>query len=133
MVRRGAARPGERLIEPRSSLVWVLLSLPVLGYFVWYYLAQCDCRRLLDDGSDPWFWMVMLFPGMLLVVPYAAAQARIVARVELATRRPFGTLAYAALCAAGFFVPALLPLVLQRRLNEAARMDPLELRRLRIG
>jgi hypothetical protein len=133
VLREGATPPDERLIEPRSTALWTLLSLPILGYFVWYYRAQCDCRRLLDDASDPWFWMVMLFPGMLLLVPYAAAQARIVARVELATRRPLGAVAYTALCAAGFFVPALLPLVLQRRLSEAARMDPAELRRLRIG
>ena len=55
---------------------------------------------------------------MLLVVPYAAAQARVVARVELATQRPFGTVAYVGLCVGGFFVPALLTLVLQRRLNQ---------------
>jgi len=130
-LREGAAPQGSGLIEPRSTPLWVVLSLPVLGYFVWYFRAQCDCRRLVDDTSDPWFWMVMLFPGMVLVVPYAIAQARIAARVEIATRQPLGTALYIALCAAGFFVPALLPLVLQRRLNEAARMDPAELRRLR--
>jgi hypothetical protein len=133
VLREGAAPPGGGLIEPRSTVLWSVLSLPVLGYFVWYFRAQQDCRRLLDDASDPWFWMVMLFPGMILLVPYAIAQARIVARVEIATRRPLGTVGYTALCAAGFFVPALLPLVLQRRLNEAARMDPRELRRLSVG
>ena len=133
MLREGAVLPGERLIAPRSTALWVLLSLPVVGYFVWYYRAQCDCRRLLDDNSDPWLWMAMLFPGMLLLVPYAVAQARIVARVELAARMPFPTAVYTALCAAGFFVPALLPLVLQRRLNQAARMDPAQFLRLPIG
>jgi hypothetical protein len=133
VLREGAAPPRVGLIEPRSTALWVLLSLPILGYFVWYFRAQCDCRRLIDDASDPWLWMAMLFPGMILVVPYAIAQARIAARVEIATRRPLGTVLYVVLCAAGFFVPALLPLVLQRRLNEAARMDPGELRRLRVG
>ena len=118
VLREGAAPPGGRLIEPHSVLVWTLLSLPLVGYFVWYHHALRDCSRLLDDGSDPWFWMAMLFPGMLLVVPYAAAQARVVARVELATQRPFGTVAYVGLCVGGFFVPALLTLVLQRRLNQ---------------
>jgi hypothetical protein len=46
---------------------------------------------------------------------------------------PFPTAVYTALCVAGFFVPALLPLVLQRRLNQAARIDPAQLRRLPIG
>ena len=131
MLREGAARPGGRLIEPRSVPLWTVLSLPLLGYFVWYYRALRDCARLLDDGSDPWFWMTMLFPGMLLIVPYAVAQARLVARVEIATRRPFGIVGYLALCAGGFFVPALLPLFLQRRLNQAAAMSPAELRRLK--
>lgn len=133
MLREGAARPGERLIEPRPVLLWVILSLPVVGYFFWYYRAQRDCSRLLHDDSDPWFWMAMLFPGMLLVIPYAIAQARIVARVEVASRMPLGTATYLALCAGGFFIPALLPLVLQGRLNQAAQTDPAQLRRLRIA
>jgi hypothetical protein len=129
VLREGSARPGENVIRPRSVALWTVLSLPLLGYFVWYYRAQGDCIRLLDDTSQPWLWMAMLFPGMLLVVPYAVAQARIVARVEVATRRPFGTASYLALCAGGFFVPALLPLFLQPRLNQAARMDHIELQR----
>jgi hypothetical protein len=132
VLREGAARPEERLIAPRSAALWTLLSLPLLGYFVWYFRAQLDCRRLLDDSSDLWLWMVMLFPGMFLVIPYAIAQARIVARVEVATRRPFHTAAFLALCVGGFVVPALLPLFLQQRLNHAARMRPAELRRLPI-
>lgn len=131
ILREGAAPPGERLIEPRSVVLWTVLSLPLVGYFVWYYRALRDCAHLLDDGSDPWFWMAMLFPGMLLVVPYAVAQARVVARVEIATRMPFGAVAYLGLCAGGFFVPALLPLVLQSRLNRAAQMSPVVLRRLK--
>jgi len=118
VLREGAAHPRTGPIEPRSVLGWTLLSLPLVGYFVWYHHAQRDSSLLLEDGSDPWFWMAMLFPGMLLVVPYAAAQARVVARVELATRRPFGTVAYVGLCVGGFLVPALLTLVLQRRLNQ---------------
>lgn len=121
VLREGAAPPQERLIQPHSVLLWTVLSLPLVGYFVWYHRAMRDCSRLLDDGSNPWFWMAMLFPGMLLIVPYAVAQARIVARVELATHRPFRTAAYLGLCAGGFFVPALLTLVLQSRLNQAAR------------
>jgi hypothetical protein len=133
VLREGAAHPAERVIEPHSVVLWTALSLPVVGYFVWYYRAQRDCSRLLDDSSDPWLWLAMLFPGMLLVLPYAIAQARIVARVEMATRMPFGTAAYLALCAGGFFIPALLPLVLQTRLNRAARTRPAELRSLRIA
>jgi hypothetical protein len=133
VLREGAAHPGERVIDPHSVALWTVVSLPVVGYFVWYYRAQRDCSRLLDDGSDPWLWLAMLFPGMLLVVPYAIAQARIVARVEMTTRMPFGTAAYLALCIGGFFIPALLPLVLQRRLNTAARMKPAQLRSLRIA
>ncbi len=132
-LREGAAHPNERLIEPHSVLLWTILSLPVVGYLVWYHRAQRDCARLLGDESNPWFWMAMLFPGMLLLIPYAAAQARIVARVEVASRMRFSALAYLGLCAGGFFVPALLPLVLQGRLNRAARTSPAELRRLRIA
>jgi hypothetical protein len=132
LLREGAAGREQRLIEPHSVLLWTVLSLPLLGYLVWYYRALRDCARLLDDGSEPWFWMTMLFPGMLLVVPYAVAQARVVARVELATRSPFGTPAYLGLCVGGFFVPALLALVLQGRLNRAAMISPAQLRRLRI-
>jgi hypothetical protein len=132
VLREGAARPHERLIEPRSVLLWTVLSLPLVGYFVWYYRALRDCARLLDDGSDPWFWMAMLFPGMILMVPYAVAQARIVSRVEVATRMPFATPAYLALSVGGFFLPALLPLVLQARLNRAARMTPEALRQLKL-
>jgi hypothetical protein len=133
VLREGAARPEERLITPRSAALWTVLSLPLLGYFVWYYLAQADCRRLLDDHSEPWFWMVMLFPGMLLLIPYAVAQARITARVEVATRMPLTTLAYLALCVGGFLIPALVPLVLQPRLNRASHLSPAELRRLRVA
>jgi hypothetical protein len=133
VLREGAAHPAERVIEPHSAALWTVLSLPVVGYFVWYYRAQRDCSRLFDDSTDPWLWLAMLFPGMLLVVPYMIAQARIVARVEMATRIPFGTPAYLALCTGGFLIPALLPLVLQRRLNRAARMRPAQLRSLRIA
>jgi hypothetical protein len=132
VLRKGVAPPGERVIEPRSVVLWTVLSLPLLGYFVWYYRALRDCARLLDDGSDPWFWMTMLFPGMLLIVPYAIAQAKLVARVEVATRMPFGIVAYLGLCVGGFFVPALMPLVLQTRLNRAARMSPAARRQLRL-
>ena len=133
LLREGALPAGEHVIASRSPALWMLLSLPLLGYFVWYHRAQCDCRRLLDDNSDPWLWMALLFPGMFLLVPYAIAQARIVARVELASRMPFSTVAYLALCVGGFFVPALLAVALQRRLNAAARVDPAQLRRMRIG
>jgi hypothetical protein len=123
---------GHRVIEPHSTVLWTILSLSLIGYFVWYFRATRECSRLLDRHSDPWFWMAMLFPGMLLVVPYAVAQARIVARVEIASRRPLHTMAYLALCVLGFLAPALLPLMLQPRLNQAARMDVEELRRLPI-
>jgi hypothetical protein len=132
VLREGAALPEERVIASRSVALWTVASLPLIGYFVWYYRALRDCERLLDDESNPWFWMTMLFPGMILVVPYAIAQARLVARVEVATRMPLGTVAYLALCAAGFFLPALLPLVLQTRLNRAARMNPDALRQLKL-
>lgn len=131
-LRQGAARPGERVIEPHSVILWTLASLPLIGYFVWYYRAHRDCSRLLDDSSDPWFWLVMLFPGMLLVIPYAVAQAKMAARVEVATRRPLPTAGYLVLCAFGFFVPALMPLALQPRLNQAARTDRTTLRRLAV-
>ena len=126
---RPDAAPGHRVIEPHSTILWTVLSLSLIGYFVWYYRAQRECSRLLDHESDPWLWMAMLFPGMLLVVPYAVAQARIVARVEIASRRPLKTAAYLALCVSGFVIPALMPLVLQPRLNAAARIDPDQLRR----
>jgi hypothetical protein len=77
--------------------------------------------------------MVMLFPGMALLVPYAIAQARLVARVEDASRQPLGTVAYISLCVAGLLVPALMPLALQPRLNRAARIDPALLSRMPIG
>ena len=60
---------------------------------------------------------------MFLVIPYAAAQAKIVARVEIATRKPFSTAAYLGLCIGGFFIPAVLPLFLQPRLNQAGRVS----------
>jgi hypothetical protein len=121
------------VIEAHSAALWTVLSLPMIGYFIWYRRAHRDCSRLLSDSADPWFWLVMVFPGMLLVLPYAIAQARMVARVELATRRPLPTAGYLALCVFGFFVPALLPLALQPRLNHAARIDHTTLRRLAIG
>ena len=55
-LREGAALPVERVIEPHSVVLWTLVSLPVIGYFVWYFRALRDCTRLIDDGSDPWFW-----------------------------------------------------------------------------
>lgn len=129
-LRADIASPVARVIDPRPVALWTLLSLPLVGYFFWYFRAQSDCTRLREDTSDTWFWMVMLFPGMLLVIPYAIAQARLVARVEVATRRSLGTAAYLALCVGGFLVPALMPLVLQPRLNQAARTDPTQLRRM---
>jgi hypothetical protein len=129
---RPDAPPGHRVTEPHSTLLWTILSVSLIGYFVWYYRATRECSRLLDHSSDPWMWMAMLFPGMLLVVPYAIAQARIVARVEIASRRPLHTAAYLALCVFGFVIPALLPLVLQPRLNRASRIDVEELRRMPI-
>jgi hypothetical protein len=125
---RDVADGGQRVIEPRSTLLWTVLSLPLLGYFVWYWRALRDCSRLVDDDSEPWFWMAMLFPGMVLVIPYAAAQARVVARVEVASRASLSSAAYLGLCLGGFFIPALMPLVLQPRLNRAARVDPVKLR-----
>jgi hypothetical protein len=129
---RPEASPIHRVIDPHSTVLWTILSLSLIGYFVWYYRAHRDCSRLLDRHSDPWLWMAMLFPGMLLVIPYAIAQARMVARVEVASRRPLPTAGYLALCVFGFVAPALLPLVLQPRLNQAARMDPELLRRMPI-
>jgi hypothetical protein len=123
----GPARE-HRVIEPRSTLLWTLLSLPLLGYFVWYWRALRDCSRLLDDDSEPWFWLAMLFPGLILVIPYAAAQARVVARVEVASRVSLSSAGYLALCVGGFLIPALMPLVLQPRLNRAAQIDPVRLR-----
>lgn len=119
---------GQRVIEPHSTALWTVLSLPLLGYFVWYWRALRDCSRLLDDDSEPWFWLAMLFPGIVLVIPYAMAQARVVARVEVASRLPLSSAGYVALCLAGFFVPALMPLVLQPRLNQAAQLDGVKLR-----
>ena len=118
----------QRVIEPRSTLLWTVLSLPLLGYFVWYWRALRDCSRLLDDDSEPWFWLAMLFPGLILVIPYAAAQARVVARVEVASRVSLSSAGYLALCIGGFLIPALMPLVLQPRLNRAAQIDPVRLR-----
>jgi hypothetical protein len=130
---RPGAPPGHRVIEPHSTILWTVLSLSLIGYFVWYYRATRECSRLTDRHSDPWFWMAMLFPGMLLLVPYAIAQARIVARVEVASRRPLPATAYLTVCVLGFVVPALLPLVLQPRLNRAASMDIDQLRRMPIA
>jgi hypothetical protein len=118
----------QRVIPPRSTALWTVLSLPLLGYFVWYWLALRDCSRLVDDDSEPWFWMAMLFPGLILVIPYAAAQARVVARVEVASRSSLSSVGYLALCVGGFLLPALMPLVLQPRLNQAARIEPAKLR-----
>ncbi len=132
-LRSGAAPPRERVIQPHSTALWTILSLSLLGYFFWYYRAQRECQQLLEDRSDPWLWMMMLFPGMLLVIPYAIAQARVVARVEIAARQPLHTALYLAVCVFGFVVPALIPLVLQPRLNRAAQMDPEQLRRMPIS
>jgi hypothetical protein len=127
-IRPDAAVREHRVIQPRSTLLWTVLSLPLLGYFVWYWLALRDCSRLIDDDSLPWFWMAMLFPGLILVIPYAAAQARVVARVEVASRSSLSSAGYLALCVGGCVIPALMPLVLQPRLNQAARTDPAKLR-----
>jgi hypothetical protein len=127
-IRPDAAVREQRVTQPRSIVLWTVLSLPLLGYFVWYWLALRDCSRLIDDDSQPWFWMAMLFPGLILVIPYAAAQARVVARVEVASRSSLGSAGYLALCVGGFLLPALMPLVLQPRLNRAAQIDPAKLR-----
>jgi hypothetical protein len=127
-IRSAAAVRPQRVIQPRSTLLWTVLSLPLLGYFVWYWLALRDCSRLVEDDSEPWFWMAMLFPGLILVIPYMAAQARVVARVELASRSSLSTVGYLALCVGGCLIPALMPLVLQPRLNQAAGTDPAKLR-----
>lgn len=127
-IRPDAVVREHRVIQPRSIVLWTVLSLPLLGYFVWYWLALRDCSRLIDDDRDPWFWMAMLFPGLILVIPYVAAQARVVARVEVASRSSLSSAGYLALCVAGCVLPALMPLVLQPRLNHAARIDPARLR-----
>ena len=127
-IRPGAAMREQRVIQPRNIVLWTVLSLPLLGYFVWYWLASRDCSRLIDDDSQPWFWMAMLFPGLILVIPYVAAQARVVARVEVASRSSLRSAGYIALCVGGCVIPALMPLVLQPRLNRAAGIDPARLR-----
>jgi hypothetical protein len=127
-IRLDGAVSRQRVIEPRSALLWTVLSLPLLGYFVWYWLALRDCSRLIDDDSEAWFWLAMLFPGLILVIPYVAAQARVVARVEVASRESLSSAAYLALCVGVVLIPALMPLVLQPRLNRAARIDPVKLR-----
>ena len=126
-LRPDVAVRGPRVIEPHSTVLWTVLSLPLLGYFVWYWRAQRDCSRLLDDDSEPWFWLAMLFPGIVLVIPYAMAQARVVAR-SVGSRLSLSSGAYLALCVGGFLIPALMPLVLQPRLNQAAHVDPEKLR-----
>ena len=44
-------RPGasatQRVIDPRSTPLWTVLSLSLIGYFIWYFRAQRDCSRLL--------------------------------------------------------------------------------------
>jgi hypothetical protein len=116
-------------IEPRSVVVSVMVSLPIVGYFWWYWQATRDVARLLDEQIDPWFWLCMVFPGMLLFVPYVYAQVKLVARVEIATREPLSRPAYLLACLGGVVLPALLPLVLQPRLNRAAQADAEELRK----
>lgn len=110
-------------ISPRSVPLSVLVSLPVVGYFYWYWRATRDCARLLDQDIDPWAWLCMVFPGMILVLPYLYAQGKLVARVEVATREPLGGAVYLTLVMAGVLVPAVLPLALQPRLNRAARTE----------
>jgi hypothetical protein len=116
-------------IAPRSVLFSTLVSLPIVGYFWWYWQATRDVGRLLDEDIDAWFWLCMVFPGILLVVPYVYAQVKLVARVEVATREPLSQALYVLTCVGGVLVPALLPLVLQPRLNRAAQIDADELRR----
>lgn len=132
-IRPDATVREQHVIQPRSAVLWTLLSLPLLGYFVWYWLALRDCSRLVDDDSEPWFWLAMLFPGLILVIPYAAAQARVVARVEVASRSSLSSAGYVALCVGGCLLPALMPLVLQPRLNRAAQIDPVRLRATPLG
>lgn len=115
-------------IEPRSVPLSVLVSLPVVGYFYWYWHATRDSALLLDQEIEPWAWLCMVFPGMLLVLPFIYAQVKLVARVEAGTREPLGTATYLAVCLGGVLVPALLPLTLQPRLNRAAHTDVAELR-----
>lgn len=124
-VRAGPARPA------RSVLASVLISVPLIGYFLWYYRATRDCEELLGEDLNPWQWLVMLFPGLVLLFPYGYAQAKLVARVELAAAEPLRAIAFVALCVGGFLLPALLPLVLQPRLNRALAADSMELRRAR--
>jgi hypothetical protein len=128
----GAEPDVDSPISPRSVPLSVLVSLPVVGYFYWYWHATRDCARLLDQDIDPWAWLCMVFPGMILVIPYMYAQAKLVARIETATREPLGTGTYFVLVMAGVLVPALFPLTLQPRLNRAARIDVDELRSLPI-
>jgi hypothetical protein len=116
-------------IAPRSVEFATLVSLPIVGYFWWYWQATRDVARLLDEEIDAWFWLCMVFPGLLLVVPYVFAQVKLIARVEVATREPLSQAAYVLTCLGGVLVPALLPLVLQPRLNRAAKVDADELRR----
>jgi hypothetical protein len=116
-------------IAPRSVELSTLVSLPIVGYFWWYWHATRDVARLLDEEIDAWFWLCMVFPGLLLIVPYVYAQVKLVARVEVATREPLSQAAYVLTCLGGVLVPALLPLVLQPRLNRAAMVDADELRR----
>jgi hypothetical protein len=52
----------------------------------------------------------------------------VVARVEVASKSSLSSAGYLALCVGGCVLPALMPLVLQPRLNQAARMDPAKLR-----
>jgi hypothetical protein len=116
-------------IEPRPVAFSVLVSLPIVGYFWWYWQATRDVARLLDEEIDPWLWLCMVFPGMLLLVPYVYAQVKLVSRVEIATREPLSERAYLLVCLGGVLLPALLPLILQPRLNRAAAADAEELRR----
>jgi hypothetical protein len=108
------------LIPRRSRALAVAVSLPLIGYTYWYYRATSDAHLLLGRRANPWPWVVMVFPGVLLVLPYAYAQAKLVARVEVATGRAFSSAAYVLLCLTGFVLPAVLAFVLQARLNEAA-------------
>lgn len=109
----------------------VVISFSFLGYLWWYARAVRDCARLQSSEIAVWPWLAALFPGALLVLPYFYAQAKLVARVEIATARPLKLAAYLAVCAVGCLMPPLMPLVLQSRLNSAARRDPAELRSAR--
>jgi hypothetical protein len=80
---------GSAYVKRSPTGAWLLTVATLLVYFfVWYYKINDETRRYLrDDSIRPWHSVIVIFPGVLLVIPYFVSIYRTAERIRRVEER----------------------------------------------